>query len=361
MHDDALNDNGAVSQPQSSEDNGSVDPPTSPILPSRAPKDISSAIDVSNILPSRTRRTPHASVCIPKAMITTSTDPQTYTQATRRDDSEEWIKAMDKELSALERMNVWEEVEVPAGQHALGTTWVYKRKTNTNGELAKYNARLCAQGFSQIEGVDYCETYAPTGRLAALRTALLLGASEDMEIIQMDAVGAFLNGIPKEILYIRPPKGYICKSSNPNTVLKLNKSLYGLKQSPRCWYRQLKEFFESINFKASLADPCFFLSADPLWKCGAYVHVDDLCVIGKNTDRFKQLISARFAMEDLGECSYYLGMRLVRDHQAKTITLLQDKYIEAILVEYGMEDCKTVNIPMILNSHLVPATDEEQL
>lgn len=117
---------------------------------------------------------------------------------------------MNQELNSLEGMGVWEEVRLPKGRHALGTTWVYKRKTGPSGELIKYKSRLCAQGFSQVEGVDYLETYAPTGRLSTLRTALSISAEEDLEIIQMDAVGAFLNGIPDKTLYIKVPKGYVC-------------------------------------------------------------------------------------------------------------------------------------------------------
>lgn len=132
---------------------------------------------------------------------------------------------MKKELNALEVMKVWDEVELPKGEHALGTTCVYKRKTDPSGELVKYKARLCSQGFSQIEGIDYGETFAPTGRLATLRTALVLSAFKDLEIIQMNAVGAFLNGI-HELLYIKPPQGYNCKKSGENIVLRLNKSLY---------------------------------------------------------------------------------------------------------------------------------------
>lgn len=132
-------------------------------------------------------------------MHTTTPDPKMYHQATSRHDAPEWIAAMNKELSTIERMGVWEEVELRAGEHALGTTWVYKRKTNAVNELIKYKARLCAQGFSQVEGVYYEETYAPTGRLSTLRTCLAISATKDFEIIQMDAVGAFLNGVPDKV------------------------------------------------------------------------------------------------------------------------------------------------------------------
>lgn len=170
-----------------------------------------------------------------KALLTTSPDPKSYAQAIKCPDSELWVEAMNRELDSLARMNVWDEVELPAGEHALGTTWFYKCKTEASNELIKYKACMCAQGFSQIKGVDYSKTYAPTGRLNTLQTCLLISAHEDLNIIQMDAVGAFLNGVPDETLYIKPPKGYRFKKSGDNIVLRLEKSLYGLKQSPRCW------------------------------------------------------------------------------------------------------------------------------
>lgn len=175
----------------------------------------------------------------------------------------------------------------------------------------------------------------------------------------MDAVGAFLNGVPPETIYIRPPKGYVCKLKGYNVVLLLNKALYGLKQSLLCWYNELKSFFTSIKFKPSTADPCLFTSTDPDWKCAVHVHVDDLCIMGLNIQRFKDLINKRFEMEDLGPCTFFLGMRVSRDLSARTITLSQDHYIRNMLIEYGMSDCHPVNTPMIPNSHLIPATPEE--
>lgn len=124
--------------------------------------DISSKIDTANILPTRSRRHATSATAL-QAPVTSNSDPVTYDQAISRSDSDHWIASMNKELASLEAMNVWEEVPLPPGQHALGTKWVYKKKTGPSGELLKYKARLCAQGFSQIEGLDHSETYAPTG------------------------------------------------------------------------------------------------------------------------------------------------------------------------------------------------------
>lgn len=140
-------------------------------------------------------------------------------------------------------------------------------------------------------------------------------------------------------------------------MLKLKKSLYGLKQSPRCWYKQLKDFF--FNFNASTANPCFFVSSEPTWKCGVYVHVYDLCIMGQDTNRFWMLISQRFEMEYLGDCTFFLGMKIQRDWTSQVISLNQEKYIDAMLTEYGMTDCRPVSTPMIPGTHLTPATEDE--
>lgn len=289
-----------------------------------AAKDVSSKVDSSNILPTQTRRSAQAPTTTHSCSISTQ-DPCTYSQAISQEDIDHWMASIARELTSLKDMEVVEECELPSSCHALATTWVFKQKTGPSGELTEFKARLCARGFSQVEGMDDSDTYAPTVRLSSLRTCLSISATKDLEIIQMDAVGAFLNGTPDTTLYIKPPQGYACKIQGNNIVLQLKKSLYGLKQSPCCWYTHLKEFFVSINFTPSKADPCVFISNDPDWVCGVHVHVDDLCIFGRDTNRFKTLINKRFTMEDLGECTFFLGIQLTRNRSEKTITLHRDK------------------------------------
>lgn len=154
-----------------------------------AVKNVSSAIDIANILPNCTRRAANVAHYRPSP-TSIQFDPTTYAQAMAQPDSDEWSPSINCGLGYLEAVNIWEEVMLPKGEHALGTTWVFKRKTGLSGELLKYKARLCAQGYSQIKGVDYLETYAPTGRLTTLQTALSASAMQDLEVIQMDSVGA---------------------------------------------------------------------------------------------------------------------------------------------------------------------------
>lgn len=248
-----------------------------------APKEISSAIDTSNIIHHKRRAA--VARC-------DSTEPQSYKQAMSRPDSEDWAAAIKKELQALIDMGVFTEMELPEGAHALGTTCAFRQKTNEDNVVTKYKARLCAQGFSQIPGLDYNKTYAPTGRAASMRLALSVCGTEDLEVRLMDAVGAFLNGIPEEVLYIKIPQGYTPSLTGKNIVLLLNCSLYGLKQSSRCWYNMVKEYFTTINFTPSQSDPCLFISNDPGWRCFVHIHVDDMLVMGKDTQRFSDLIQS---------------------------------------------------------------------
>lgn len=173
-----------VSSSNSAIDNSSSSPIAAPSPHPRAIHNISSKIDPAKILPTCTRRHATTATALQTAVLSNS-DPVTYNQAISQSELDNWIASMNKEISDLEAMNVWEEFPLPPGQHALGTKWVYKSKTGLTGELLIYKFRLCAQGFSQIEGLDYLETYAPTGRLSTLQTALGIGATENLEIVHL--------------------------------------------------------------------------------------------------------------------------------------------------------------------------------
>lgn len=149
-------------------------------------------------------------------------------------------------------------------------------------------------------------------------------------------------------IFIKPPKG-VKLNLRPTEGLLLKKSLYGLKQSPRCWYKALSAFFSDINFKPTQSDPCLFILTDPLNPVLIFVHVDDLIITGRNIGPTKDALRSRFEMHDLGPCQWVLGMRIARDRESRTITLKQDQYIRDMLEEHGMSDCKPVSSPLPSN------------
>ncbi|KAI7945705.1 hypothetical protein MJO29_012093 [Puccinia striiformis f. sp. tritici] len=261
--------------------------------------------------------------------------PKTFSAAMASPKAEDWKRAVDIELEAMACLNVWQMVPFPEDRSLLGIVWVFRKKFDTDGNLVKFKARLCAQGSAQVEGIDYNETYAPTGRPAALRAMLAVGMNEGMDIHQMDIRNAFLNGALDEDIYLRPPSGL---SVPPGHCLKLLKSIYGLKQAPRVWYRELLAFFKSIDFAPS--------------------PVDNMAIVSHNVGRFKKLVSDCFLMDNLGPARSLLGIKIDRfDNHVK---LSQEKYVDGILAEYNMTNNRFVDTPMVPHTRLVASTKNER-
>nr|GEX24830.1 retrovirus-related Pol polyprotein from transposon TNT 1-94 [Tanacetum cinerariifolium] len=155
---------------------------------------------------------------------------------------ENWVMAMQEELSQFETNDVWKLVQNPMDMTIIGTKWVYRNKLDENGVVTKNKARLVAHGYNQQERIDYDETYAPVARLESMRILLAYACALDFKLYQMDVKSAFLNGFINEEVYVVQPPGFI-DFTKPNYVYILKKALYGLKQAPKAWYDRLKAFF----------------------------------------------------------------------------------------------------------------------
>ena len=127
-----------------------------------------------------------------------------------------------------------------ANTNVIGTKWVFCNKQDKNGVVRRNKAWLVAQGFTQVEGLDFEETYAPVARLEAIRMLLAYAAHHNFKLYQMDVKSAFLNGPIQELVYVEQPPGFEDHKFS-NHVYKLQKVLYGLKQASRAWYECLKE------------------------------------------------------------------------------------------------------------------------
>jgi len=279
-------------------------------------------------------------------LSTVSGEPSSYKEAMASPESDLWQTAMDTEHASLIDLNVWEECELPAGRDAIGCRWVYKCKIGSDGAVARYKARLVAKGYSQREGLDYGEVFAPVVKFTTLRTLLALAATSGDSVFQMDVDTAFLYAPVEEDIYMRQPEGYIV--GNPKTVLKLKKSLYGLKQSPRNWNLTLHNWLVADGFVQSTADAGLYTFAD---KCLLAIYVDDI-IYSVTHDSWKDEFKARFEIDfkikDLGEVSWVLGMGVTRDRATGTITLNQSVYIQSLLVRFNMTDCKPFSSPSLV-------------
>lgn len=277
--------------------------------------------------------------------------PQTYRAALDSEDAAEWLAAMKNEFNGCVEQDTWELVprsSLPKGTNIIPVKWVFKIKTDENGKIIKFKARITPKGFKQKYGVDFFEIFANTGKYKSLRTLLSITAKKDMELRQLDVPQAFTQAELKEIVYMEMPPGF----EIPGMVCRLKKSLYGLKQSPRNWYQLISSFIkETLGFKACVSDPCLFTkTSDTGKKIIIFLFVDDMQVAFDASDT-KEWESAhlklkqRFNITDLGESRLMLGMRICRNRRDRTITLDQELYITKSLEKFGLSECRSERTP----------------
>ena len=173
-------------------------------------------------------------------------EPTILEEVLKSSNNEKWFEAMTKEMKSLDDNKVWDLVELPKGRSPVGSKWVFKVKTGADGLVECYKARLVAQGYSQHFGTDYDETFCPVIRLESLRALIAFGVQNDLLMHQIDVTTAFLNGELEEEVYMKQPEGFI--RGKKHLVCKLKKSIYGLKQSPRCWNSVLDGQFKQMGF-----------------------------------------------------------------------------------------------------------------
>jgi hypothetical protein len=145
---------------------------------------------------------------------------------------------MQDELNNFTGNQVWELVKRPKSKNVIGTKWVYRNKKDEHGIVVKNKTKLVAKGYSQVEGLDYGETFTPVACLEAIHDLLAYASSHNMKLFQTDVKSAFLNGFINEEVYVEQPPSFE-DVTYPNHVYRLHKALYGLKQSPRAWYERL--------------------------------------------------------------------------------------------------------------------------
>src|SRR6202521_650990 len=276
------------------------------------------------------------------ANIAHGEEPKTHRQAMASPDAAEWAAAERYELNQLARLDAYELTPLPPDRQRTGCRWVYKIKRNSGGDISLYRARLVAQGFTQRPGEDFFETFAPVAKIESIRMLLAIAAILDWEIHVIDVDSAFLNSkIPEDqTVYLSQPPGYIAEGKE-DFVVKLGKALYGLKQSGHLWYQKLKGILELIGFHACKSDPCVFIQSSSAATSIISSHVDDLglyCSSKGEVKLLKSQIRKYVSIKDLGEIQSILGIEVIRDQQARTISLSHRRYIDEIVNRFGQTD-----------------------
>ena len=225
--------------------------------------------------------------------------------------------------------------------------WVFKKKYDQNGVLTRHKARLVANGSKQQYGIDYEETFAPVVKFITLRLLLALCAFYDWECDHIDFDTAFLNGILQEIVYMFQPPGFVSKAF-PNRVLRLIKTIYGLKQSPCEWYRALHAYLVSQGFQRLDTDNGLYIRKNGEKMIILAVYVDDLLIFGNDKPEiklFKERIAKEFKVKDLGPVKFIVGMEVQRDRKARTIKVVQCQYAKDLLERFHMDRATPSDTP----------------
>jgi histone deacetylase 1/2 len=264
-----------------------------------------------------------------------------------------WVEAMNLEHEALAQNHTWKLVPRPKGKNIIGCKWVvYKVKRKADGSVDRYKARLVAKGFKQRYGIDYEDTFSPVVKAATIRLILALAVSNGWSLRQLDVQNAFLHGVLDEEVYMDQPPSFI-NQSHPGYVCKLEKALYGLKQAPRAWYARLCAKLISLGFKPSREDTSLFYYSRGGHTIFILVYVDDIIVASSSQEATKALLSDMkkdFALKDLGDLHYFLGIEVKRDPDG--LVLSQGKYAKDILSRSGMDKCKSADTPLPSNHKL---------
>ena len=276
--------------------------------------------------------------------------PVTYKQAMLSDEAEKWKIAMDSEMSAHYSNNTWDLVLLPKDRKAIGNRWVFTKKDD-----GRYKARLVAQGFSQVPGEDYLDTFSPVIRYESVKLLLAFSAVDNRVVHQMDVDTAFLNGTVEETLYMKQPVGFI-NENEPEKVCKLNKSLYGLKQAPICWNTTISDFLAEHRFNRIDTELGIYVRGNII--IGLYV--DDILISGKDMKEIedvKKMLALKFKMKDLGVAKKFLGINIAQDTNGIKICLYD--YIGKVLQDFEMTDANTVTTPTLAGEDLHKDNTEE--
>ncbi|UYV80580.1 hypothetical protein LAZ67_19000797 [Cordylochernes scorpioides] len=270
-------------------------------------------------------------------------EPKTYKEAMDSPNAQFWKEAMNEEMNSLTENDVYECTTLPPGQKPIDCKWVLKTKLNSKGEITRYKARLVAKGFAQKKGIDYEETFSPVARHDTIRTLLAIAANEDLKLVQFDIKTAFLYGDLQDQIYIKQPEGF---NNGTDLVWKLKKSLYRLKQSPRCWNQKIVNFMKERCLKESTADPCLFFRKTNDHLLIIAIYVDDGIIAGTNEQEIKEFLDElMFSFKITSEpLNYFLGIEIERQPD-ESIFINQKAYIKRILEKFNMSQANKVGTP----------------
>lgn len=292
----------------------------------------------------------HLRSCDLLSVVLSSPDPVSHVTVMREP---KWCNAMRSEMHVLHQNNTWTLVPRPPHSNIVGCRWLFRTKYRADGSIERHKARLVAQGFSQVPGLDCSHTFSPVVKAATIRVVFSLAIVNGWQLRQLDVNNAFLHGKLGDTVYMQQPPGFV-DTRFPNHVCKLNKAIYGLKQALRAWFHRLSSFLVTNGFSCSRADPSLFVFRRD--RCILYllVYVVDLILTGSYPSVMSSFVAklhAEFRIKDLGRLSYFLGLQATMLPHG--LFLSQAKYAHDIVSRAGLLDAKPMATPLATNASLV--------
>ena len=239
--------------------------------------------------------------------------PTTWAEVLLHQEKDKWVKAAEEEYNHHVTNGTWVIETPPSGARVLGGRWVFDIKRGPDGEITRYKARWVAQGFRQVEGIDFFESYSGVVKSMRWKGILALCTRYDYEVHHVDIISAYLEAELKEEVWMQQPHGF--ESDDSTKACLLRKAIYGLKQSARMWYETLEEFLTGIGFVKILFDHSVFIHENGMIIA---VYVDDLLLAGPELRAildFKEKLGGRFRVKDLGKITFYLGVKIIRNRK----------------------------------------------
>ena len=252
---------------------------------------------------------------------------------------------MEEEISVMRDRKVWHLVELPSGKSVLGNRWVYSIKKDEFGRIVRYKARLVAQGYRQVKGDSYDETYSPVIDFTVVRFFFsFLVSNLKWSNIQCDVKAAYLYAPLKEEIYMKQPLGFVTKGQE-NLVCRLDRAIYGLHQSGRMWYFELDSILVNLGFEKFQYVACAYRYKDFIV---LLVYVDDIVVFGRTSVQAKNIVdmlNQHLDLKILGKTQKLLGVSF--EYTNNSVLIHQKPYINEVYDRFSNFHIPSSSIPIV--------------
>ncbi|SGZ30860.1 BQ5605_C046g12247 [Microbotryum silenes-dioicae] len=280
-----------------------------------------------------------------------TSDPQTWREAMSSDERDIWAQAAAAEFTAMRDdfkvFTIKPRSALPPGATIVTSKFVWKTKRDARGDVTGRKARLVAQGNRQRNGINFSETFAPVARFSSIRCLLALAAANGYHIHQADIDKAYLHGELDHDIWMTTPQGFDFPSDK---VLRLRRSIYGLKQAGRIWNCHIDTSLRNLGYKATGTDHCIYSRIDDQqWPHYIALYVDDLLIVSPALDEIERVISGleqQYGVKQLGPAEYILGIQIRRLDDG-SIALSQERYIMDVLARFHFDTTtRGTTVPM---------------